>query len=194
MNKRKSHDWLETFEKESVLEGRKVKEETWLSESPQNMFSDVKPSQQNRVNKSEQNTLYKDEEMLKKRVKRETVILKQETYGSYVSFVEQSSIWDGTVVEILEESFRAVLSERTGTHKRRIVEVKKSKINSKDWNRFFHVGFEFEWVFQKANYNGTIKNRNEIRFSPTVNYLKSEIDRMVEQEMKRFAYLFDEND
>jgi hypothetical protein len=94
----------------------------------------------------------------------------------------------------LEESFKAVLSERTGNHKRRIVEVKKSVINSKDWDQFFHVGFEFEWVFQKANYDGTIKNRNEIRFSPTVNYLKSEIDRMVEQEMKRFAYLFGEND
>lgn len=189
MKKRKPFifDWANSFDCESV---RRV-------DDSKNMPIGLPTSEKSSKLKSD-NT---DDESYYRDIQKQVTRLEHETHlhiehsqaVSRISFVDSSRVWEGRVLSVKETTFTARLEDRTGAFKPRIVEMEKKLINRRDWDQFFKEGFPFEWVFQKVNTNGTIKNRKEIRFSPTPQYLPDEIDTLVKSEMDAFAYLFDDD-
>lgn len=140
-------------------------------------------------------SLYCDYDDLLKDYRKETHLhFNQVELNSEVSFVEYSKTWEGTVLDIYEKTFAARLDDKEGKRKSRIVEMKKNLINRQDWEVFFNKGFEFEWLFQRVNNNGTVRNRNQIRFTPIAHLMPNEIDERVEREMVLFSYLFEKDD
>lgn len=138
---------------------------------------------------------YRDNEKRTQRLRNETNLhIEHVETKSRISYVESYRVWEGTVMAVHEETFTARLEEQTGKRKARMVEIEKRLVNKRDWDQFFKAGFEFEWVFQRVNTNGTIKNRKEIRFTPIPNYLPNEIDELVKREMDTFSYLFEDDD
>lgn len=180
-------DWANSFDCESV---RGV-------DDSKNMPTGLPTSEKTSKHKSD-NT---DDESYYRDIQNQVTRLEHETHlhiehsqaVSRISFVDSSRVWEGRVLSVKETTFTARLEDRTGAFKPRIVEMEKKLINRRDWDQFFKEGFPFEWVFQKVNMNGTIKNRKEIRFSPTPQYLPDEIDTLVKSEMDAFAYLFDDD-
>lgn len=103
-------------------------------------------------------------------------------------------VWKGSILSIDTDSFNARLVETTGSYKPRIVTIKKSVVNKLDWDDFFHVGHEFDWVFKDVWKNGGRTTSNEIRFSPTPRFLNFEVERYVNDKLKRFSYMMTDDD
>mgnify|MGYP006388189849 FL=1 len=57
-----------------------------------------------------------------------------------------------------------------------------------------HEGSQFVWNFKtERTAKGTIKKNNQIYLKNELKISMSDIQKMVEQEMKKFAYLFDDD-
>lgn len=113
-----------------------------------------------------------------------------------ISSIHTSSIrvWKGSILSIDADSFSARLVEATGSYKPRVVSIKKTVVNRLDWADFFHIGHEFDWVFKDVWRNGGRTTDNEIRFSPTPRFFDYEVEKYVNDKMKRFSYMMTNDD
>lgn len=110
------------------------------------------------------------------------------------TFVQDFQRWEGRVVEINDDTFVAQLIDSKNVRMPRLARIKKSLINREDWDMFFHVGFEFEWLFKEVITNGTFSRKNEIRFTPVTRYLPEEVDDFVRRSMNEFSYMLKNDD
>lgn len=166
---------------------------TWLYETFMHQRSSI-DDESPYVMDDDSMSLYKDYDKIKERLLKDTDLqVGYNTLYQQASFVESFRVWEGTVLEIKDHTFIARLVDNSGVHKTRIVEMQKDLVNRQDWDVFFRKDFEFEWVFQRVNTNGTIYNRREIRFTPVPDYYPDEIDTLVRREMNAFAYLLENN-
>lgn len=169
------------------------KSETWLSENLMSIIDTIVHDDIPIEQPDDNISLYKDFERLNERMKEESRIQENRlSLNHFISFVEESRIWNGVVLGVQDNTFTAHLEEQDGECKSRIVEIKKTKINKDDWDAFFKEGFEFEWVFQKVNIKGTVRKRDEIRFTPITLYRQDEVSEMVNQALEDFSYMFKE--
>lgn len=108
---------------------------------------------------------------------------------SYITEIEQ---WNGEVISINEDSFDAILSLQE-YHNKRLVKIKKTAVDKYTWKNM-HEGSQFVWNFKtERTAKGTIKKNNQIYLKNELKISMSDIQKMVEQEMKKFAYLFDDD-
>jgi hypothetical protein len=110
------------------------------------------------------------------------------------TYVHRFQKWEGCVVEVLEDTFVARLTDGSGKRLPRLAEIKKTLVNRGDWDTFFHEGFEFEWLFKEVITNGTFSRKNEIRFTPVTHYLPEEIEDFVRKSMNDFSYMLKNDD
>lgn len=108
--------------------------------------------------------------------------------------VQSVRIWKGNIISIDEDQFSARLVEVSGAYKPRVVSIKKSVVNRLDWDEFFHIGHEFDWVFRDVWKNGGLTKDNEIRFTPTPRYSLFEVEKHVKEKMDRFSYMMSDDD
>ena len=165
----------------------------------ESMYIDYTPAQQNPESDSDDAIVRDNTLSLIKRLsdvekeKKETRIF-QSKYA--IAAIQTSSIrvWKGSILSIDADSFSARLVETTGSYKPRLVSIKKSVVNRLDWDDFFHIGHEFDWVFKDVWRNGGRTTDNVIRFSPTPRFFNYEVEKYVNDKMKRFSYMMTDDD
>lgn len=111
----------------------------------------------------------------------------EESY--YVTEIEQ---WNGEVIFMEEDSFDAILSLQEYSNKR-LVKIKKDAVNQHDWENI-HEGSQFVWNFKtERSTKGTIRKNNQIFLRNELKMNMVDIQNLVEEEMKKFANLFNDD-
>ena len=97
--------------------------------------------------------------------------------------------WDGEVISMNEDSFSAILSLQEYPN-RRLVTIKKNAVDRYTWKNI-HEGSQFVWNFKtERTAKGTIRKNNQIFLKNELKMNMSDIQKVVEEEMKKFANLF----
>ena len=91
-----------------------------------------------------------------------------------------------------ENSFDAILTLQEYPNKR-LVKIKRDAVNQHDWKNM-HEGSQFVWNFKtERSIKGTIRKDNQILLKNELKMNISDIQNLVEEEMKKFAKLFNDD-
>lgn len=106
--------------------------------------------------------------------------------------VTEMEQWNGEVIFMEENSFDAILTLQEYPNKR-FVKIKKDAVNQHDWKNM-HEGSQFVWNFKtERSTKGTIRKKNQIFLRNELKMNMSDIQNLVEEEMKKFAKLFNDD-
>ena len=102
--------------------------------------------------------------------------------------------WEGEVIAINEDTFKAKLKNTNGNSSVRLADIKKSVVDNHDFGNI-KEGSRFNWIFKRIKTNrGQEKNQNKLFWFCEPRKTCKEIEKQVSKEMEKLSFLFSDDE